>query len=279
MGKLKHQIGALKDKYDERDYKIAKFLAPVEIPAMVDRSGDMLPVRDQGDEGTCVSFAACAAKESEETGLGKIYLAPRFLNDRIGQPGGGAYPRDAMITLYKIGVCPETCQMYLPNVNSKPCKNAVELAKPNKIKSYARLTTLSEMKRCLIQYGCFIIGVDITEKWDTPANGVIDAGGEIIGYHEIVFVGFNDNTRRVKIRNSWGKLWGDNGYGYIGYDTFMKTVCDAWSFVDVPEVEEQQPNPDPQPQPKPRPWPDSWFDNWVNWLNNLTGKNKKSDAS
>jgi len=255
------KLGAMKDIIDDRDYMIAKFLAPIELPDKCDMSGRMKPVRNQGNEGTCVAFATAAVKESEE--FGEEVLSPRFIYDRVGLPGGGAYPRDAMKVLCDEGICPESCQPYYANVNNRPCDRALELAKPNKIKAYARLTTLEEMKQCLVQNGPFMIAVKVTDKWyGIGVNGVIEDGGNVVGGHAIVFVGYDDNTGMVKIRNSWGTGWGQEGYGYIKYEMLMTILMDTWSSVDIPQNEEEGNT--IKPVPKPRSF-------WAWLLNILAG--------
>jgi C1A family cysteine protease len=134
----------------------------------------------------------------------------------------------------------------------------VDLAKPNKIKAYARLTTLDEMKQCLFQNGPFIITVSVSNKWfSVGPDGIIEPGGSNIGYHGIAFVGYDDVTRLVKIKNSWGTGWGQEGYGYIDYDVFMYILTDAWSSVDIPEGEEER---------YTLPAPKNWLNRFLDWL-------------
>ncbi|MFC1567679.1 hypothetical protein ACFL3K_00550 [Pseudomonadota bacterium] len=40
----------------------------------------------------------------------------------------------------------------------------------------------------------------------------------IDGWHAIAIHGFDDQTRRFEFKNSWGKWWGNNGFGTIPYD-------------------------------------------------------------
>lgn len=233
-----HATGALKDKFDKRDYKIANYLTITETPPKFDLSNKMMLVRNQESEGTCVAFASTAVKEWEEQ---EQYLSPRFLYDRIGLPDGGAYPREAMKTLVDTGVCPETCQPYMPNIKTQPCINALELAKPNKIKGYARLTTIDEMKRCLVENGPFIISFVVNDSWWNPPGGLVTWKEPITGAHALACVGYDDEKKLLKFKNSWGKSWGENGYGYISYDDAIKSLYDAWSFIDISEHEEYNP--------------------------------------
>lgn len=244
-------LGALKDPFDERDYLIKDYLIKdMALPNKIDLSDQMLPMRDQGAEGSCVSFAACAVKESEEINEG--YLSTRNLYEKIRQPSGGAFPRDALKVLTDYGVPPETCQAYVANSITPTCHNADELAKPNKIKGYARLNTIDEMKQSLYQNGAFLIACSVTKNWfNVGTDGLIFEGGDIVGYHAVALVGYDDELQLIRFKNSWGDKWGDGGYGYLSYSHMSSILTDAWSAVDIPDNEEEKggaPNPQPQPQ-------------------------------
>src|SRR5574340_38464 len=236
---MKFVTGALQDKEDKRDYLIGDYLLTTEkLPQKIDWSGEMLPVRLQGDEPTCVAFAAAAIKESEEH---EGQLSPRFLYDRIAQPGGGAYSRDVMKVLLCTGVCPEWCQPYFPNLNRNPCPQAVDLARPNRIRGYARLTTIDEMRRCLYETGSFMISFMISDSWTNPKNGIVTAEGLTLGGHAVACCGYDDDKQLLVFKNSWGTEWGLNGFGFISYSDCKKILIDAWSFIDIPENDERQP--------------------------------------
>ena len=258
---MKYSLGALKDKEDKRDYLIKDYLAKIELPAKLDYSDSMVPVRDQGGEGSCTAFAGCAVKESQEINEG--YLSTRYLYERVKQPGGGAYPRDIMTVLLKTGVCPESCQPYIANSITPVCPDADELAKPNKIQGYAKLSTLDEMKQSLFQNGCFLVAVAVTQNWfNVGTDGLIFEGGDVIGYHAIAFVGYDNGLQRIKFKNSWSESWGDKGYGYLGYDHFMHILSDAWSAIDILEEQEEGNPPEPEPTPTP-PEPGFMDKHWI----------------
>ena len=240
----KYKTGAIKDKKDDRDYLIKDYIKPTSIPTSLDLSNTMQPVRDQGDEGSCVAFAACAMKESQETNEGT--LSTRFLYERIKQPGGGAYPRDSMDVLLNTGVCPEDCQKYIPNIITNPCNNSVKLARQNKIKEYVRLTSIEEFKQCLYQYGCFLISFEIYEGWLIyNPDGIVTTKGKLLGGHAVCCCGYDDTTKRLKFKNSWGTSWGKEGYGYISYNNTLFTLYDAWKSIDIPESEEEKETSEP----------------------------------
>ena len=61
------KFGCIKDKFDDRDYLMRAYLPVIKLPKKIDYTPKLSPVRDQGDEGTCVSFAcAIGMKEYQE---------------------------------------------------------------------------------------------------------------------------------------------------------------------------------------------------------------------
>jgi C1A family cysteine protease len=46
----------------------------------------------------------------------------------------------------------------------------------------------------------------------------------IIGKHSVNIVGYDDNKNRILIKNSWGNLWGNNGYASMSYDFLLKGI-------------------------------------------------------
>ena len=236
-----NKYGAVKDKFDERDWKIGGFLiknAP-KLPEIIDRSDRLTPIRDQGDEPACVAFAACAMKEYQEFNEG--VFSPRYLYKKIKQPQGGSYPRDAMKILQSEGVPPEECNPYLPQVPTRECPEAKKLAYPNRIKGYARLNTIQEMKQSLFENGPFVAAFFINQSWEDTRDGIVLGSGAIIGGHAILICGYDDQKQQFKFKNSWGTSWGDNGYGYINYNDAQKSLMDSWSSVDVEESKEDLP--------------------------------------
>ena len=45
---------------------------------------------------------------------------------------------------------------------------------------------------------------------------------QLQGGHAVLAVAYDDLTKRVTFRNSWGAEWGDTGYGTMPYSYFSK---------------------------------------------------------
>jgi hypothetical protein len=62
-----------------------------------------------------------------------------------------------------------------------------------------------------------------------------------LGSHAMVIVGWDDSKNAYKIANSWGREWGENGYGWIDYEA-MKTALSKYknAFIVVPSAIQNQ---------------------------------------
>jgi C1A family cysteine protease len=246
---IKFSLGCLKDPKDIRDIPMGLVLPVVSVPVSFDYTKLMSPVRNQGDEGTCVAFACVSGvKEFQDK---KEYhklvrLSPRFLYNLCKKfddapSEDGTYPRIAMKVLLNYGVCHESFWPYVPHQKSLPLKGADQDAKKFKIKAYARIKSLLEMKRSLLVNGPFLAGVKVFKSWFTKKveeSGFIPMpkrSEEPVGGHAICIAGYDDKSGIFKFKNSWGPDWADRGYGYLPYEYMKKYCSDAWSATDLIE--------------------------------------------
>jgi C1A family cysteine protease len=266
------KLGCIPDRPDPRDYNLTRATAPVALPRSIDYTPEMSPVGNQFTEGICVGFATVdGLKEYQEEQFSEKYvdLSVRYVYEYARQYGDipsdeeGAMIRDAMKVLLDKGVCPEDCWRFIPGIKGTPCDEADDLAEPFQIERYVRINTIEEMKESLVQNGPFVAGIDVYKgMFDAPA-GVVPMPGpneNPEGGHAVCIVGYDDGSepkpswwqaivqffRRLfglkdttpqrppgfKFKNSWGRLWGDGGYGYLTYEYMDEFCFDAWSARD-----------------------------------------------
>lgn len=244
-----YTFGCKKDPPDLRDIPMGLVLPVIPLPKGIDYTVKMSPVRDQGSEGTCVSFASVVGmKEYQDKKEYRkfIGLSPRFVYSLCKKYDGapeeeGTYPRMAMKILLNYGTCPESFWPYVAHQKDRPKKGAAKKARLYRIKAYARLDTVLEMQRSLVVNGPFLAGVQVYSSWfnnKTQKDGIIPMPkkkDKLMGGHAICIIGYDDRRKIFKFKNSWGLRWADQGYGYLPYDYISKYCRDAWSGTDLIE--------------------------------------------
>jgi len=251
---VKRVFGTQQDPGDKRDYLVNSLLKagkikPVTNAAQIDYTAEMSPVRDQGSLGSCVAFAVCAVKEWQERKERKetadivksydfseqwLYYKCKEIDSWPNQAGTSF--RFAMKVLEKEGVPVEQGWDYNPAQVGTPEDWAKHVAKLYKCGTYWRVSNLAELKLLIAAEGPQPIGIVCFDEFYRPVDGVVPLPAnrkKPEGGHGICVVGYDDTAKLVKFKNSWGKNWGVNGYGYLSYDYYAAYCLDAWYFADV----------------------------------------------
>lgn len=79
-------------------------------------------------------------------------------------------------------------------------------------------------------------------------------GAKYIGNHAVTIIGYDDDLASFIYVNSWGKEWGDGGFGRLEYRQ-LGEVFEAWVIRGYRDVEIVKPEPPPAPAPEPQPEP------------------------
>ena len=90
---------------------------------------------------------------------------------------------------------------------------------------------LQTIKQTISEGYPIICGINCYQNITLAVNGVIPLPdkNKVMGGHTILLVGYDDDKKLFKFRNSWGILWGDKGYGYLPYDYYLNgNMMDLW---------------------------------------------------
>ncbi|TGK20454.1 C1 family peptidase [Leptospira stimsonii] len=238
------------------------------LSSKVDLSDSMPPVGNQGEQGSCVAWSTAYATKSfqeyiERKGskdwslrtqdgspnYTKIF-SPAFIYNQInGGRDNGSLISDAMRVMVEMGAAPWDQMPYNPaDYRARPSQAAIAAASRFKAKEFLRVKTtdLSEVKAQLAEGKPVVAGILVYENFFNLKGDTIykEGVGKTYGGHAIALVGFDDSKNAVKFINSWGKDWGDQGYGYIDYRWFTKICQGAFVMVDQVEAVTDQGKPD-----------------------------------
>lgn len=70
---------------------------------------------------------------------------------------------------------------------------------------------------------------------DSDNQIVVDFGSQVAGGHQVCLVGLDTAKGRVRVRNSWGTGWADNGYAWLKWSDYDALLSDHGDAV-VPVV-------------------------------------------
>jgi len=195
------------------------------------------PIEDQQTLGSCVGNAVVGALELLQARFGVkrsdlsrmfVYYNSRLMHKEHDRDNG-TYIRLAMGTLSGLGSCSETKWPYdVSKVFIRPTWGAYREAYASKIDSYYRISgtgqTRIDFVKLALESGCGVVfGCTVDDAFikGTGSDGIVEMPKKTrinTGGHAMLIVGYDDTSRRLIVRNSWGTSWGDNGYCYMPYD-------------------------------------------------------------
>lgn len=183
------------------------------VPEKLILDGYNTPVENQGNLPYCAAYSASSFAENilwrkthmkQEIDPAPLYKYAKTID---GDPNGdGTYLECTMEALLHKGY-----------FNKDVCR----------IKTFGggifqNITALKDMKSAIHQYGCCLAGFNITTEWYNPTHDFTIVGGNYNdeGGHAVLIVGYDQD--RVRILNSWGKNYADQGFVWISNEAFKK---------------------------------------------------------
>lgn len=218
------------------------------VSPSVDLTSLFSRVKDQGQQGSCLSFTLTSIFEymlhvskAEDCDLSEAFLYYNARNidntgdvDTTVDTGSRFHP--AIDSLRKFGIALEKFCPYNEGVyDQRPSDEAYADAEKRKLmKALNVKITLNDFKSALSEGYPIATSFTLYDSFDQArSNGFVPlpTSEEIAqaniseredtrdrhSRHAMVIVGYSDQLQMFLVRNSWGEDWGDKGYCYIPY--------------------------------------------------------------
>ena len=246
--------------------RVTQLLRKKTPPKSIDLRQWCSPVEDQGMLGSCTAHAGAGIIEYyERKSFGKhidasrlfLYKVTRNLMKMKGDTG--AYLRTTIGAMVLFGVPPEDYWPYADEekkFDKEPPAFCYAFAQNYQTIKYYRHdppetpanTILNRVKTYLASGHPAMFGFTVynsieqaekTGKIPFPSSREKIEGGHavaVVGYDDSIKInntyGQKETTGALLIRNSWGKGWGEEGYGWLPYDYILKGLAeDFWSVI------------------------------------------------
>lgn len=163
---------------------------------------------DQGQTGTCVGHAwAHWIEDGPRTWLGtidpfKVYrdacALDTFTDNDDGNLDSGTSVRAGAQALQAVG----------------------------RVTSYHWAFDVSPVVDAVLTTGPVVVGTWWREAMSRPVDGLVRVEGSKVGGHAYLINGVNLDTGKFRIKNSWGRSWGNRGYGWMKIDDMATLIAD-----------------------------------------------------
>lgn len=228
------------------------------------------PIDNQGQVGSCTAHAGTGLLrflQKQATGnytkLSRLFVYYQTRSIANSSGDSGASLRDTAMELATMSAPPETYWNYNESLfDTRPTWRSSEaflfaMAENYEGLHFVRLDpdgvdrdkVLDDIKTCVrsklpVMFGTLVYQqiMNVNTQGDIwyPSQGEQPVGG-----HALLIIGYDDDREcfgtsgkgAFLIRNSWGTDWGDNGYGWLPYDYFLKGQAeDAWTCLSTKYV-------------------------------------------
>ena len=239
-----------KSREKSTDWVFSRIVKTQTLPKSKSLKEYVSQVYDQKSTGFCHSFAAAALKNIQEA-MEKGYphvLSPLYIARRTKEIDGmrdteGSTLEFAMKALLDAGSVKEKSYPF-----SAYKEGSLIFPAPGKdlytykIKNYARLTTVEDIKQALYLNKPVIIGIICLDSIYSAKDMIpLPNEGAVLGGHALLAIGYDDDKKAFLVQNSWGEAWGEGGFSWLPYeyltyktkDIGMTFFMDAYTTVDL----------------------------------------------
>ena len=104
------------------------------------------------------------------------------------------------------------------------------------VEAYYWATTTKQIIDAILTLGPVVMGTDWLENMFEPDEaGFLDVSGRVVGGHAYLANGVNVNAGFFRIKNSWGRSWGNSGHALLHFsdmNRLMSTQGEAALVVE-----------------------------------------------
>merc|ERR1712048_1467202 len=195
-------------------------------------------IKDQGSCGGCWSFAATGGLEGANfvaTGELTSLSEQQFLDcDKTDQGCGGGLEYDGWnyFKKHNSAICTEKSYPYKGrngNCKSSSCSAGIPAGG---IKGVTHVGKSASALKSAVQSQPISIGVDAA-AWQSYRSGILTkrCGKQLD--HSVLLVGYDESGNYWKVKNSWGKSWGESGFIRL---TMKGDQCGVYDDASYPTI-------------------------------------------
>ncbi len=220
------------------------------LPPWKDLSDGFPAAGDQGKQGSCVGWSVGYALRTYYEHLNhhtplnnsRSLFSPSYVYNQIismpGQCNSGSRISRALSLIQSQGISSISEFPYDPrNCTRIPDEATIEAARHHSISGFSALNAgnVDDAKGRIASGNPVAIGFNIDNRSMSGmhAGDIYDGGVEDPNFgHAVVLVGYDDSRQAFKFINSWGRGWGENGFGWLSYRVYRSSVRDAFTITD-----------------------------------------------
>lgn len=218
--------------------------------------GTNFEIYNQGGLGSCANAIAnaykimCILRFNKEVSISRLFV---YYNEwvMIGKvfEDSGAFIRDGFLSMQSQGSCLEKYWPYIENrfTTTPPavCYNEARLRRTHGYNPQLDPShQVQSIKQWLAARLPVVVGIMVYESFMTDEVGrtgiiavPVPQVERFVGGHALCCVGYDDMKQHFIVLNSWGKVWGDQGFCYIPYQFVgnpdLCNDCHAFSEVEL----------------------------------------------